>query len=360
MAIKLNNILSNDEVKALIGPWEVVWGPGIFQSLSSKISKIPDNTIYVAKTKGKGTQVKYVVAIAGTTGNNFFSFDWLIEDFFVSAAIPWPYARPGSLKPHIALGTYIGFSILKTIKPCEGLPGSRGYHGLKHSQTILDFFKKEFRNRKDKAEVITTGHSLGGALSPVLALWLADTKPSWDPKNKSNIKTYPSAGATPGDKDFAAYYDSRLPPKPGPTEPLELQQYTDRIWNNKDVVPHAWNHDDLEKIPFLYMPEIIPDGWIFVITGIAWITSNGHNYTQIAAHMNALPGKTKNNWKTDPFGAFLKEALYQHVNAYIEMLKVEEFCEILDPDKCPEKLFRLDLSEQSIEKLKEKLRKYRQ
>lgn len=332
---KLNDLLSKDEAEALIGQWEVVWGPGIFQAPCSEVS---DNTMYVAKTKGNVTPAQYVVAIAGTNG----LYDGLLEDLFLGVVIKWPYAHPESLTPCIAHGTYLGLHHLQGMRPCTGLPGA----GL----TLLEFLQGEFRDIKDNAEVIITGHSLGGTLSPVLTLWLADIKPQWDPGDKSLIKTYPSAGAAPGDKDFAAYYDSRLGG--------EDCAYTYRIWNDKDALPHAWNCDDLKKVPYLYTPEIEPNPLVFALFLLAQLNTMGHNYTQIVKDTKPLPGKTKNHYGKDPFESFLTEMSYQHVKAYFGLLKVEEFIKLFKESR--KELFRLDLSDQYIGKIKEKLRKYRQ
>ncbi|MGH9905070.1 MAG: lipase family protein [Pyrinomonadaceae bacterium] len=54
--------------------------------------------------------------------------------------------------------------------------------------------------------ISVTGHSLGGALSPAVALWLSDTKAQWDPSGRSSLACLPSAGPTSGDQAFATYY----------------------------------------------------------------------------------------------------------------------------------------------------------
>jgi hypothetical protein len=67
-------------------------------------------------------------------------------------------------------------SILLATKPSAGLPGA----GL----TLPEFLRVAVQGQA-AIQVETTGHSLGGALSPVLALWLADqqgTPAGWNPR----------------------------------------------------------------------------------------------------------------------------------------------------------------------------------
>ena len=46
---------------------------------------------------------------------------------------------------------------------------------------------------------------------------------------QSQIVCLTSAGPTPGNSDFASYFNSQLGPS------------TTRFWNTLDVVPHVWN-----------------------------------------------------------------------------------------------------------------------
>ncbi|MBL8174953.1 MAG: lipase family protein [Bryobacterales bacterium] len=69
--------------------------------------------------------------------------------------------------------------------------------------------------------LIVEGHSLGGALSSMLAVWLSGNAVLRKAMNAITI-----ASPAPGDGDFAAYYNGRIPA-------------TYRIWNPLDLVPHA-------------------------------------------------------------------------------------------------------------------------
>src|SRR5262249_6813246 len=145
-------------------------------------SSVADNVMYVAKNTA--TPPQYVVAIAGTNYNSVW--DVLIEDFLVSVQTPWIYGNPAaSSAPSISAGTFIGLSILQVLTPGAPMPGA--------NQTLTTFLSGPSGQPID---VITTGHSLGGALSPVLALFLADTRALWDPAGRATIACEPTAGPT--------------------------------------------------------------------------------------------------------------------------------------------------------------------
>src|SRR5687767_10888770 len=99
----LESELSKPEAIALIGEWELVWGPGIYQFQSSKIA---DNVMFVARSKNQAPQ-RLVVAVAGTNGIPFLSYGWKVEDFNVKNTTPWPHAVAGFSNPWIAEGTEI-------------------------------------------------------------------------------------------------------------------------------------------------------------------------------------------------------------------------------------------------------------
>jgi hypothetical protein len=149
-----------------------------------------------------------------------------------------------------------------------------------------------------------TGHSLGGALSSVMALWLADTRTQWDPNHQTTIQAYCYAGPTAGNTDFATYLNGRL------------GENAHRIWNSLDVVPHAWNVNDLQQIPTLYEPQIPSEQWMInLVNGIVKTLQDlGLNYEQIEVSQE-LQGQYNNKYPS-----FLDQMRYQHVQAYLDLL----------------------------------------
>jgi len=296
-----------DRLRGDIGPWQVVWGPAVYQAWDSDLA---DNVMYVAKgTFDPAQPPQLVVSIAGT--NPYSVFDWLLEDGFVSLQHPWPYGSPPSnLNPKIALGTSLGLYHLVTMIPGPGQPG--------FGTTLQEFLQAELTGN---TPLVITGHSLGGALSPTVALWLSDTRSQWDPNGLATISCLPSAGPTSGNRDFATYYDS------------QLGGSTKRIHNSLDVVPHAWSRSDLEAIPTLYLPYIKPDALVTVLVDTAISISRNGDYAQILPSATALPGIVDQGLisplNTD-FQNFVIQMRYQHVDAYFALLNMAGYLWIMD------------------------------
>lgn len=336
------NTLNKEGVIELIGEWEVVWGMGVFQ-VSAEKKDLADNAMYVAKSKTG--PIRYIIGIAGTNPSSWYA--WLIEDFFVSKMIQWPYASPNGLSPRISAGTATGLEHLQDMLPCAGLPGE--------GQTLQQFLTQAIAAEPNEPiEVISSGHSLGGALSPTLALWLQDIKDEWDPHHKTTVITYPSAGATAGDRDFASYSDSALSGR------------CHRIWNKLDIVPHAWNVDQLREIPTLYEPQIPSSPYVELFVALAIFNTNGHPYMQIEVDTPPLPGEVIAEPGGDSFTEFMNEAFYQHFVNYFNLLGVQEFWSYISGDlgemgtRALVNPAVVKLSDEEIEELKTKLDAFKQ
>lgn len=279
-----------------IGVWNRVWGPAVFQA---PLSSVADNVMFVARSAATPTQL--VVAIAGT--NAASAFDVLVEDFYVGNEVPWQYGHPpAGTNPRISAGTFTGLTVLQFLTPGPGLPGS--------SQRLGRFLADA---SDQPLNVTISGHSLGGALSAALALWLHDTQATWDPGSRATVFCEPSAGPTSGNGDFAAYYEQALGSR------------TSRIYNRIDIVPLAWNETDLSLIPTLYQPAIAPDAVVDALTFVARAAATGGDYTQINETTPPLAG-TVNTSIIDPnafgFENFMRQALYQHIDEYLTLMGV--------------------------------------
>ena len=209
-----------------------------------------------------------MVAIAGTNYNSIF--DVLIEDFFVGSQVAWAYGHPpAGTTPKISAGTFTGLTLLQFMTPGPGMPGA--------NQPLRGVPRPPRATRP--IDVITTGHSLGGALAPALALWLLDTQTAWDPQGRATIYCEPSAGPTSGNDDFATYYE------------LMLGLRTTRIVNSLDMVPHAWNAADLiVACRRCTSRDIEPDLVVYALAAAAAVASSGGDYTQINGSTPPLTG----------------------------------------------------------------------
>ncbi|NET06809.1 MAG: hypothetical protein F6K16_19325 [Symploca sp. SIO2B6] len=351
---KVTNALADKTVRGYIGEWDVVWGPVVYKA---PLAKVATNSMYVARNSNQ-----YVVAIAGTNPSSFY--DWLVEDANVKIQVSWPYGNPGVPHAKISKGTHTGLQHLQNKMHSSG-------------KTLLQFLGDAMKNSSSETEIIFTGHSLGGALSPTLALAVLDQEDLWSNGNSFKISVYPSAGPTPGNKDFSIYYGNRL------------GDSTTRIWNTMDVVPHAWNEDMLSEIPNLYKPEIQLSYWESLFVKILKKLAKGGNYTQLlpttpglngtvalqpipplckqatpetptltieeeaSQFVELLKGSFVENYdlerriqeelnSSDDFkkdlqqsyirlSSFLKQAIYQHIGAYFVLLDiVEPYCYLRD------------------------------
>lgn len=283
----ISTALSN--AATTIGTWNVVWGPHVvLQPVGGAYAM---NTMYVAQSVATPSQ--YAIGIAGTNPNSIL--DWIVEDGFVNSQVPWIYALLAAPGAKIALGTAVGLAILQTMKPSSTVPGG--------GSTLVEFLSTVTTS---PVQIAVVGHSLGGALAPTVALWLADTQgflSRWDPHKNATLSALPTAGPTAGNGAFAAYSGKKLG--------ASLTPY----YNTLDVVPHAWQGSMLEQIPSLYVPNIpvLPVISGLVLVALA-LSANG-DYTTLPG-LTPLTGTFQDPGGGSEFDRFLGEVAYQHTTAY--------------------------------------------
>ncbi|PJJ09002.1 lipase (class 3) [Flavobacterium sp. 1] len=224
---RITTALKDSTLTDFIGKWELVWGPCLKNSVVSDKKNNPkhvgqyvtDNTMYVVKSQDPEdpTKTLYVVAVAGT--NAISDFGWVDEDAKVGVMVDWN----GVPKAKISKGSSDGLGILLKMKD--------------NKNDLLQFFST--LNLNENVEIATCGHSLGGALSPLLALKLIEMK-EINTINNLTVSCYPSAGPTSGNAALARFAEKKL-----------ANNYHSVI-NNYDIVPHAWEVAMLDKIPTIY------------------------------------------------------------------------------------------------------------
>lgn len=264
----ITNTFASPKVQELIGEWELVWGPAVYQASDSNVA---DNAMYIARSKITSTD--FVVAISGT--NPISKYGWIHEDFLINPMHDWPYASGLNPQPRISNGTKIGLDALLALT-------------YNSKQNLTDYLGQQVVAAGPKPLSVTvTGHSLGGALSPAIALALKNMQgkaSDWDPNSIAKIAVEPTAGPTPGDKAWAEYYNS------------QLGDSTDRLWNKIDIVPHAWQLDMLAAIPTLYKPTLPTSIGVCALVFISELNSciAGDMY-QIRDDVPGLPGKVRSS-----------------------------------------------------------------
>lgn len=301
----LETIIVEDLSKNQLDHWQIVWGPTIYQA---PLSKIADNTMVVFKHQD---HPKFVVSIAGTNSTKEYrldSFGWQIEDFFIGEQVPWWFGNPSEqgLEPKIAAGTLVGFLLLKNMKK------ERNLSGFATGDDLETFFREQVQNTNAEVEITLAGHSLGGTLSPVVALWLSDIHDAWG--GNVTIKCVPSAGLTAGNPDFAQYFDS------------QLGHNTTRIYNNLDITPYSWH--DIDYLVDIYdgSDYELPPGRKVAVKGLVAQMRDGNDYSQITQSQPPLQGEIQE--LTDPpeddVLRYLAQTGYQHIKAYFDLLGLEQ------------------------------------
>ena len=189
--------------------------------------------------------------------------------------------------------------------------------------TLVEFLAGELVDQ-DGAEIIVTGHSKGGALAPVLALWLAqtqqgsppDTADRWDPDGKAAVICHAFAGPTPGNAGFAQLYD------------WILGDAGHRYANRVDVAPHAWAIDDesggldLTTIERLYGGAIRDNGALRDLLSAIRSTVDDLDYAHPGRHVHLLPGRTR------PGLDLVSQMVDQHLPAYVRLMGLRN---VIDP-----------------------------
>ncbi len=340
--------------------WSLVWGPVTSRSGPDAFDSA---AVYVVQHRRE--PARYVVAIRGT--NPIAASDWLFGDFWVSATVPWPYARAAD-RAAVSASTALGLSKLQAMRSPRLAPGAAttgdrpavardalqsqlaaiaagwnrfveepsGWlqdHVVDRLKTavnlpwmdlrprapasapddagldLLSFLREEAGAAGEALDVTVTGHSKGGALASTVALWLkdmlasADTAEHWAGRRGARVSCYAFAAPTPGNAAFAKRIDR------------VLAESHHHLRNRHDVVTHAWQVDELEAIPDLYAPRrTVLEPLIPIIAARV----KALDYRQARAGVTTFSGAL------DPGRPFVAEFVHQHLDAYLDELDLRD------------------------------------
>ena len=276
--------------------WRVVWGPAIY---SFELSTYQDNAMFVVERISRPSE--YLVVIRGTNG--IALLDWIEEDLRVFHKVDWEV--PGGIevhgRPQISKATQIGLNaLLNKLRVGEGLPGA--------GQDLGTFLTGVADS--GSVDIRFTGHSLGGALAPTLALWFRQCQGlqrGWDPASNASISTISFAGPSAGNVAFAELSDALLGDR------------CERIHNTLDIVPLGWDTATLSTLPALYLAGGITMNLVEKAF-LGLLLESLHDYRQIERSKAAT-------WAVQPgsaYDGFFKQAETQHFDAYPILLGLPE------------------------------------
>jgi hypothetical protein len=289
-AAATNKVLNDAGIQALIGNWRCVWGPVVYFA-NGDTPNVAANTMFIAQQAGTAN---YVVAIAGTNGASVF--DIVDEDLGYKA-----YGNSQLFKGNIMSGMDSALIKLQAMTS----------NGL----TAAQFIAKQ-ATAATNTSVYVTGHSLGGTVAPIYALYLHDSMNYWAPNSNTSINCLGIAGGTPGDSTFANYYNQQM----GAT--------TTRVWNTRDVVPHCMQISTMQQInaPGFYpqdsvsaLPKQMSDTvndfiTLMKLTRTYYYQIQPSNTISFTSGIYTQDSAKHTGYYSDT--AFLSQAIMQHVPAY--------------------------------------------
>lgn len=339
--------------------WQCVWGPVVYSNNPNSNLVVADNVLALYYNSSSNS---YVVGISGT--NSVSTYGWVDEDFDVSSIQPWSSVNPATQAPagsSISTGAQIGINILLGLQDKNN-----------SNETMIAYLQKNLNASAGNGTLYVAGHSLGGALTHIMALYLYETVSTWNTGSVvKNIIAYPTAGPTITNQTLTTYYDGLV----GASGPVTFS-YIAKI-NPLDIVPMAWALGTLSTAPYIYDSypkyqdtQTSPkDNMVAMITTVAIMKSYNtnslsfNNYTQIwnnqcviltdasyepimdiiplaktlaieaipavfAANStlsgSALTSGDYPNYLTN-FLIFFIEAIYQHTTAYSLLLDISGF-----------------------------------
>jgi hypothetical protein len=272
--------------------WKLVWGPVVYKKVDDEKTG-PDNAWFVMYHPWMINDVPhdvYVVAMSGNANASDSGFTSSVVDLnawlngeggITTAPALLSNDGPSSEKMLVANGFAQSVFQIMNCTPRADFAGAKttlpnflaSLKPLPHHQiSLVDSVSptdslpvQHHVPSKADAYLTFTGHSIGGALSPILAQTLLLAK-KIDHFPRKNIGVYPTAGPSPGNQVFAARFTADFPPK-FPSINNSFEAWNCNLVNSLDIVPCGYSMDKwvttrlLQSVPTMYgdAPQDVPD-----------------------------------------------------------------------------------------------------
>ncbi|MEM7583130.1 MAG: hypothetical protein AAF560_07105 [Acidobacteriota bacterium] len=283
-------VLLND-LLAVLNPlsgtqWAIDWGPGVYvvppaTAATDDQYELTATNVEIVFKDGSGQTDSYVVSIAGTNGAS--DFDVLVENLATTRVMSWRYGQPGEASVKVSSGTTASLEILIDQINVNG-------------QSLASYFAAK---TEKNATVTFTGHSLGGALAPALALAMCNQDSPIDSSLPAKVRDlgwtarhYPTAAPDIGNQAYAAFLSETFPPakvdEPITNFSSTLQQWNQKLWNPLDVVPQVWSEQFIAVISTIYGSDLATPDYVNCIV------------TRALSAIRDLNGGSNPFWPLDP------------------------------------------------------------
>lgn len=286
----MNAVLTDSATISCIGNWQIVWGPCIYSDFLTEGYIAADLTMVLLKGTDPDDSLNtmYVLSISGT--NNVSAYDWLYIDLKATSMFPWPQPIQGqNNQSAFSNASSSSYSTTDTTVTNSGNYISTGMAlGMKDllitmtgagGKTLIEYLRTNVTN-DSTAELAVTGHSMGGALAPCVALSLKDNQSYWDSAGIFTITAYPFAGPSPGNANFAGYFSTTIG-----------AENFHGWYNTNDAAPCVFNTATMNAISSMYNDVAGFPQQQCLATGIFSCMAqqlNGFNYTSLYGPGNAF------------------------------------------------------------------------